>query len=535
MTKAQSYDVIVVGAGFSGLYMLHRLREAGRSARLYEAAASVGGTWFWNRYPGARVDIESQEYAYSFSPELDEAWTWTERYAAQPELLAYLNHVADRFDLRGDIQLETRVTAAVWNEGAQRWTVATDRGDQVSARHVVMATGCLSIPKDDAELPGSDTFKGPSWHTARWPEEGVDFTDKAVAVIGTGSSAVQAIPKIAEQARRVTVFQRTATFSVPAHNGQVDPAVAADWAAHREQYRNEARQTGFGARYIGANETAAMAVSAEARETEYQLRWRYGGLAMYGAFSDLVFDPAANATAAEFVRGKIREIVKDPQVAEKLSPKTYPILGKRLCADTGYYATFNRGNVTLVDLGEEPIERVTTEGVKTSAREYAVDAIVYAIGFDAMTGALDKIDIRGKGGARLKDVWKDGPRTYLGLMVAGFPNLFLVTGPGSPSVLCNMAVAIEQHVEWISDCIAWMSARQSSSIEATPAAQDAWVDHVKALGEATIFPLADSWQMGANVPGKPRVFMPYFGGFPAYRDKCDDVAAAGYDGCVVSA
>ncbi len=530
-----SYDVVVVGAGFSGLYMLHRLRQAGETVRVYEAGPSVGGTWFWNRYPGARVDIESQEYAYSFSPELDAEWKWTERYAAQPELLNYLNHVADRFDLRGDIQLETRVTSATWDEAARRWTVTTDRGDTVTARHVVMATGCLSIPKEDGELPGSDSFKGPSWHTGRWPEGGVDFTGKTVAVIGTGSSAIQSIPLIAAQASHVTVFQRTPNFSVPAHNGPVDQNVMADWAANRAQYRKEARDTGFGIRYVATNEQPALEASPDDRAAAYEERWRYGGFALLGAFNDLVMDEAANATAAEFVRAKIGEIVKDPAIAEKLSPKTYPIGAKRICVDTGYYATFNRDNVSLVDLTEEPIERITPAGVKTSEREYEVDAIVYAIGFDAMTGALDKIDIRGRDGARLKDAWAAGPATYLGLLVAGFPNLFLVTGPGSPSVLCNMAVAIEQHVDWIADCIGWMSDRQAGSIEATPAAQDAWVAHVNEVADTTIFPLANSWYLGANVPGKPRVFMPYIGGFPVYRDKCNEVAAAGYDGCVVAA
>ncbi|HKD21556.1 MAG TPA: NAD(P)/FAD-dependent oxidoreductase [Rhizomicrobium sp.] len=534
MTETQSYDVVVVGAGFSGLYMLHRLRRAGQSARVYEAGPSVGGTWFWNRYPGARVDIESQEYAYSFSPELDAEWKWTERYASQPELLAYLNHVADRFDLRDDIQLETRVESAKWDESARRWTVSTNRGDKVSARYVVMATGCLSTPKNDAEFTGSDSFKGPSWHTGRWPEGGVDFTGKTVAVIGTGSSAIQAIPKIAEQATHVIVFQRTPNFTIPAHNGPVDPAVVADWATHRDQYRKEARDTGFGIRTTAMGEQPALEASPEARAAAYEERWRYGGIALLGAFNDLILNPAANATAAEFVRGKIREIVKDPKTAEKLSPRTYPIGSKRICVDTGYYATFNRDNVSLVDLNEEPIARVTPAGVKTVAREYEVDAIVYAIGFDAMTGALDRIDIRGKNGARLKDAWAAGPGTYLGLLVAGFPNLFLVTGPGSPSVLCNMAVAIEQHVEWISDCIAWMGARQAGMIEASSAAQDAWVQHVNEVADATIFPLANSWYLGANVPGKPRVFMPYIGGFPLYRDKCNEVAAAGYDGCVVS-
>jgi cyclohexanone monooxygenase len=532
---AQDLDVVVVGAGFSGLYMLHRLRQAGERVRVFEAGKSVGGTWFWNRYPGARVDIESQEYAYSFSPELDEEWKWTERYAAQPELLAYLNHVADRFDLRGDIQLETRVTSAIYDEAARRWTVMTDRGDEISARYVVMATGCLSVPKDDAELPGSESFEGESWHTGRWPEGGVDFTGRTVAVIGTGSSAIQAIPQIARQANHVTVFQRTPNFSVPAHNGPVDAGVVADWAAHRAAYRREARETGFGIRYVSMGELPAAAATPAERRAAYEERWRYGGFALLGAYNDLILDRDANATAAEFVGDKIREIVSDPQIAEKLTPKTYPIGAKRLCVDTGYYATFNRDNVSLVDLTEEPIERVTPAGVKTSEREYPVDAIVYAIGFDAMTGALDKIDIRGKRGERLMDAWAAGPATYLGLLVAGFPNLFLVTGPGSPSVLCNMAVAIEQHVEWISDCIGWMTKRQAGSIEATQGAQDAWVAHVNEVADATIYPYANSWYLGANVPGKPRVFMPYIGGFPLYRDKCAEVAAAGYEGCVVAA
>jgi cation diffusion facilitator CzcD-associated flavoprotein CzcO len=533
MGGSQTYDAVIVGAGFSGLYMLHRLRQLGVSARVYEAGTNVGGTWYWNRYPGARVDIESQEYSYSFSPELDAEWKWTERYAAQPELLAYLNHVADRFDLRGDIQLGTRVTASHYDEAARRWSVTTNAGDRVSARYCIMATGCLSVAKE-GELPGSESFEGPSWHTGRWPHEGVDFTGKTVAVIGTGSSAIQSIPQIAAQATHVTVFQRTPNFSVPAHNGPVDPAVVADWAANRAQYRQEARETGFGIRSVAMADRPALEATPEERSAAYEERWRYGGFALLGAFNDLIVDPAPNATAAEFVREKIRGIVKDPVVAEKLSPKTFPIGSKRLCVDTGYYATFNRDNVSLVDLTEEPIETITPKGVKTAANEYKVDAIVYAIGFDAMTGALDKIDIRGRGGVRLKDAWSAGPRTYLGLLVAGFPNLFLVTGPGSPSVLCNMAVAIEQHVEWIADCIAWMNARQAGGIEATEAAQDEWVAHVNEVADGTVYPLANSWYLGANVPGKPRVFMPYIGGFPVYRDKCNEVAAKGYEGCVVA-
>jgi len=527
-----TYDAIIVGAGFSGLYMLHRLRGLGLSARVYEAGGGVGGTWYWNRYPGARVDIESLEYSYSFSPELDAEWKWSERYATQPELMAYLNHVADRFDLRRDIQLDTRVATARFDERANRWSVSTDRGETVSARYCIMATGCLSVANEVA-FPGADRFEGETYRTSHWPHEGVDFTGKRVAVIGTGSSAIQSIPLIAEQATEVTVFQRTPNFSVPAHNGPIDPAVLADWEANRARYRQEARETGFGIRMVDGREITAQEASEAERQAEYQRRWDIGGFALLGAYADLTVDRAANDTAAEFVRGKIREIVKDPATAEKLSPRSFPVGSKRLCVDTGYYATFNRDNVRLVDLRAEPLEAIERDGVRTAEHVYQVDAIVYAIGFDAMTGALGRIDIRGRGGVTLKDAWAEGPRTYLGLMIAGFPNLFIVTGPGSPSVLCNMAVAIEQHVDWISDCIAWMGERQGGSIEATPAAQEAWVAHVNEVADTTLFPQANSWYMGANVPGKPRVFMPYIGGFPVYRDRCNEVAANGYEGCEI--
>ena len=526
-------DAVIVGAGFSGLYMLHKLRGLGLSARLYEAGTGVGGTWYWNRYPGARVDIESQEYSYSFSPELDEEWVWSERYATQPELMRYLNHVADRFNLRPDIQLETRITATHFDEDTNRWTVTTDKGEISMARYCVMATGCLSVP-NEAGFPGMESFQGQSWHTNNWPRDGVDFKGQRVAVIGTGSSAIQSIPIIASEAAHVTVFQRTPNFSVPAHNGPVDPAIAADWKANRAQRRKEARDTGFGILMASGSEALALEDSPEARQANYQARWEIGGFALLGGYGDLVVDTKANDTAAEFVRGKIREIVKDPVVAEKLAPKSFPIGSKRLCVDTGYYDTFNRENVSLVDLRDEALETITPKGIRTTAESYDVDTIVYAIGFDAMTGALGNIDIRGRGGETLKTGWEDGPRTYLGLMVAGFPNMFIVTGPGSPSVLCNMAVAIEQHVDWISDCISWMNARKMGVIEATTAAQDAWVEHVNEVAAPTIFPLANSWYMGANVPGKAQVFMPYIGGFPTYRDKCNEVAANGYEGFSVS-
>jgi cyclohexanone monooxygenase len=533
-SAAASYDVAIVGAGFSGLYMLHRLRTLGLTARVYEAGPSVGGTWYWNRYPGARVDIESQEYCYSFSPELDAEWRWSERYAAQPELLAYLNHVADRFDLRSGIQLETRVTGAIYDEAARRWTVTTDRGERITARHVVMATGCLSVAKEP-DMPGAETFRGPSFHTHRWPEGGVDFAGQRVAVIGTGSSAIQAIPQIAAQAAHVTVFQRTPNFSVPAHNGPMASEAAADWLANREQYRREAQDAGFAIRAVRQREIAALSATPEERTAEFEERWARGGFCLLGAFGDLIFSKEANDTAVRFVAGKIRGIVKDPATAEKLIPKTYPIGSKRMCVDTGYYETFNRPNVSLVDLTETPIEAITPAGVRTGAGEQPFDAIVYAIGFDAMTGALGRIDIRGKGGVALKDRWSEGPKSYLGLMVAGFPNLFIVTGPGSPSVLSNMAVSIEQHVEWISDCIAWLGDRQAGAIEATEEAQEMWAAHVNEVADLTVYPQANSWYMGANVPGKPRVFMPYIGGFPAYRDKCAEVAAKGYEGFAVTA
>jgi cyclohexanone monooxygenase len=526
---ASEFDVVVVGAGFAGLYALHKLRGMGLSVRVFETGDGVGGTWYWNRYPGARVDVESQEYSYSFDEALEREWKWTERYATQPELLAYINHVADRFDLRKDIQLETRVTSAVFDEAVGRWTIRTDKGDVARARYCIMATGCLSIPKD-MDIPGAEAFKGDSYRTSRWPHGGVDLTGKRVAVIGTGSSAIQSIPQIARQASHLTVFQRTPNFSLPAHNGPADPKIFEEWLANREANRQAQRDSAFGSVIIAANEVNAFDVSEAERQREYEARWRTGGFALIGAYADLNADKAANDTAAEFVREKIRAIVKDPVTAEKLAPKSHPLGTKRPCVDIDYFETYNRPNVSLVDLTETPIVTVTETGIRTSGQTFDFDVIVYAIGFDAMTGALCGIDIRGRGGALLKDKWVGGPRTYLGLMVAGFPNLFTVTGPGSPSVLSNMIVSIEQHVDWITDCIGWLGERQMGVIEATEAAQDAWVEHVNEVGAGTLYPLADSWYMGANVPGKPRVFMPYIGGFSVYRDKCDAVAANGYEG-----
>jgi cyclohexanone monooxygenase len=513
--------------------MLHRLRGLGLSARVYEAGAGVGGTWYWNRYPGARCDVESLDYSYSFSEDLQQQWRWTERYASQPEILRYAEHVADRFDLRRDIQLDTRVTAAVLDEAAGRWAIRTDRGDRVSARFCIMATGCLSAAQVP-DLEGLERFEGRWFHTGNWPHEGVDFAGQRVAVIGTGSSAIQSIPIIARQAAQVFVFQRTPNFSVPAHNAPLDPDVERRWKASYAEHRRAARESRIGF-VVERGEQSALAVAPEERERQYEARWRRGGLGFSATFADLLTSREANDTAAEFCRAKIRAIVRDPAVAEALLPRDYPLGTKRMCVDTGYYDTFNRDNVTLVDVRRAPIEAITARGVRTRDAEYAVDRIVLATGFDAMTGALLAIDIRGRGGATLREKWAAGPRSYLGLAIAGFPNLFTITGPGSPSVLSNMIVSIEQHVDWIADCLAHLRARGRDAIEATVEAEDRWVAHVNELGAATLYPAARSWYMGANIPGKPRVFMPYVGGVGAYRQICDEIAARGYEGFALSA
>jgi cation diffusion facilitator CzcD-associated flavoprotein CzcO len=522
-------DVVVVGAGFAGLYALHKLRGLGHSVVVYEAGTGVGGTWYWNRYPGARVDIESREYSYSFSAELEHEWKWTEQYASQPELEAYANHVADRFDLRRDIRFETRVTSAVFDEASGRWTIKTDRGDEVRAKYCVMATGCLSIPKD-IDLPGIETFKGEVYRTSLWPKQGVDFAGKRVAIVGTGSSGIQSIPVIAEQAGHVTVFQRTPNFSLPSNNGPIDKALVEDWLANREEYRRQQRESVFGAIVTDVNSRSARDVSDEERRAIYEKCWADGGFGIIGTFNDLLTDKWANDTASDFVREKIRGLVKDPATADKLLPRNHPIVTKRPCVDTGYFQTYNRDNVDLVDLKAAPIETVTASGIRAGGKDYEFDMLVLAIGFDAMTGALTSIDIRGRGGALLKDAWANGPRTYLGLMVAGFPNLFIITGPGSPSVLTNMIVSIEQHVEWIADCIGYLDERQLGVIEAKPDAQEKWVSEVNEAAEKTLYPLANSWYLGDNVPGKPHVFMPYIGGWKTYRDRCNDIAANDYEG-----
>ncbi|WP_433298313.1 flavin-containing monooxygenase [Pseudonocardia sp. CA-142604] len=529
MTESRKVDAVVVGAGIAGLYQLYKLRERGMSTRVFETGDGVGGTWYWNRYPGARCDVESLSYSYSFSPELEQEWNWTERYPTQPEILRYVNHVADRFDLRKDITFSTRVVSAVYDESTQRWRVDTDTGEIVDAQFLIMATGCLSRSKLP-EVPGLDRFQGPTYHTGHWPHEGVDFTGMRVGIIGTGSSAVQSIPVIAEQTADLTVFQRTPAYSIAALNRPLEQSEIDSMKTGYRAWREAQRTSGFGVP-VEMPTQSALEVSEEERFAKYESGWKKGTLvSILAGYTDTLTNREANDTAAEFIRRKIRERVNDPEVAETLSPRSYPFGTKRPCLDTNYYETFNKPDVHLVDLRKTPLVELTENGLRTSEQEYEFDAIIFATGFDAMTGALTAIDIRGRGGIALREKWAEGPRSYLGVAVAGFPNLFTITGPSSPSVLSNMIVSIEQHVDWITDCAAYMRERGIGAIEATGEAEDGWVAHVEEAGNATLYPTADSWYMGSNVPGKPRVFMAYIGGVGVYRQLCDEVAAKGYEG-----
>ena len=520
------FDVVVVGAGFAGLYMLHRLRSFGFSAVVLEQAQGVGGTWYWNRYPGARCDIESMQYSFQFDPRLEQEWEWTERYAAQPEILRYAEHVADRYDLRRDIRFGVLVISATFDERSVRWTLRSATGERFLARYCVMATGCLSAP-NTPRFEGLDSFAGERYHTGTWPHEPVDFRGRRVGVVGTGSSAIQAIPVIAAQARHLHVFQRTPNYAVPAHNRPLEPDEQAEIKKRYPEIRARAKTTRNGVDH-SPNPAAAVDAAEDERLAEFESRWATGGLGFLGAFSDLLVDRDANEMAAEFVRAKIRGKVGDPEVARLLEPRS--TFGcKRLCVDIDYFETFNRPNVTLVDVSESPIERIVPEGLVVGGATYEFDALVLATGFDAMTGALGRIDIRGRGGVALKDKWKEGPRMYLGLATAGFPNLFAITGPGSPSVLSNMLPSIEQHADWIADLFDHARAERRPVVEATVEAEDGWVAHVDAAANHTLFPSCNSWYLGANVPGKPRVFMPY-PRMPAYVRRCDRVAANGYEG-----
>ena len=528
-TGHETYDVVVVGAGFAGMYMLHRLRGQGLSVRVYEQGGDVGGTWYWNRYPGARCDVESMQYSYSFSSELQQEWNWSERYAPQPEILKYANHVADRFNLRSHIQLSTRVDRAAFDESANSWSVTTSDGKTVTAKYVVLATGCLSNARMP-DIKGLADFKGKVYHTGHWPHEPVDFTGLRVGVIGTGSSGIQSVPVIAEQASHLTVFQRTANFSIPARNAELTAEEREAFRAKYPEIRRFAREESRNGIYTEMPDRGALDDGDNERRAKYESRWTRGGLTFMSVYNNLAIDKAANDTAADFVREKIAEIVKDPNTAKLLQPNNHPIGSKRICIDSDYFAAFNRPNVTLVDIKSSRIEEILPNAVRTGGKDYEVDALVLATGFDAMTGSVAKIDIRGRQGQTLNQKWAEGPKTYLGLMSAGFPNLFIITGPGSPSVLSNMIVSIEQHVDWITDCIVYMRERGLDTMEANKEAEDKWVAHVNEVAHTTLYPQANSWYMGANIPGKPQIFMPYIGGVGVYRQICNEVAANGYEG-----
>ena len=523
----KDFDVIIIGAGFAGMYMLHRMREMGLKSIVFEAGDGVGGTWYWNRYPGARCDVESVQYSYQFDKELEQEWTWSEKYSPQPEILKYANHVADRFKLRKDIRFSTRITSSNYDEKKAEWEVVAEQGDTYRSNFCIFATGCLSsynLPK----FEGIEDFSGATYHTGQWPHEGVDFSGLRVGVIGTGSSAIQSIPEIAKQAKHLTVFQRTANYTIPARNAKLTEdyvrAVKDDYTGLRERARQ--KPAGYD---IPLNPQSVLEVTEEEFKSEFQARWEKGGTQFLGAYGDLLLKAEANEKAAKFVKDMIRDTVDDPDVAELLCPTN--IIGcKRLCVDTDYYKTYNRPNVKLVDVSQKPIDKITSSGVAHQGIEYEFDAIVFATGFDAMTGALFNIDIRGREGRSLKEKWNGGPQTYLGLTTNGFPNMFTITGPGSPSVLTNMLPSIEQHVNFISDCISYMREHGHSKIEPELNAELDWGLHVNEVADLSLRSTCASWYVGANVPGKPRVFTPYIGGFPRYVERCKSVVANGYEG-----
>jgi len=524
--SVDQFDVIVIGAGVSGLYQLYRLRQLGLSVRCYEDGSGVGGTWYWNRYPGCRFDSESETYGYSFSKELLQEWDWKEHYSGQPENERYLNFVADKFDLRKDIQFNSRVKSAIYDEKANRWEVQLENGQRARAQFVVSAVGILSA-RYTPPFPGIDSFKGISYHTSRWPKEQVNLTGKRVAVIGTGATAVQLIPIIAKEVGQLTVFQRTPNYCAPLRNGLVSQEAQRKFKESYPEIHKRIRETpaGFMHDFDPRN---TLEVSKEDRLALYEELWAQPGFAKWlGNFHDIMTSREANEDFAEFVRNKIRARVKDPVVAEKLAPKDHPFGSKRIPLETEYYEAYNRDNVLLVDVRETPIEAITPKGIKTSNKEYEFDVIIYATGFDAITGALTQMDIRGEGGQTLKDKWaNNGLSTYLGLQTAGFPNFFIATN----TAFCNYTVCAETIVEWITDCIRYVREKNFKRIAPTPEAEEAWVEHANELGTHTLLSDANSWFMGANIPGKKRAILLYANTAPAYRAKCDEVAAKGYEG-----
>ena len=524
----ENVDAVIVGAGFSGLYLLHRLRKAGFSTRVFERGGDVGGTWYWNRYPGARCDVESLQYSYSFDEQLQQEWHWPEKFSAQPDILAYANHVADRFDLKKDIEFNTEVIVGCFDEKSSSWKITTSKEEKVTARFFIMATGCISTTQVPS-IKGLNNYKGNTYHTGNWPHEEVNFAGQNIAVIGTGSSGIQSIPVLAEQANNLTVFQRTPNYSIPSQNEPMTNKYEQSWKDVYTARRKEMRYSAHGS-LKDLNNVPALSVDQEQRQQLYSERWAIGGTGFLGSFNDLLTNADANYTAAEFVRQQIKKIVEDQETAEILCPTTYPIGTKRICIDTGYFETYNRKNVKLIDISKRPIQRLVSNGIVANEQLYVFDSIIFATGFDAMTGSLFNVDIKGRKGIALRDKWNAGPKTYLGLMSASFPNLFMITGPGSPSVKSNMIMSIEQHVDLVTDTLLRMRSEGLSVVEPELDAENSWVEHVQEVANKTLFPRANSWYMGANIPGKPRLFMPYIGGVGVYREICEEIVTDNYRG-----
>ena len=528
MMKNVDVDVVVVGAGFSGLYLLYRLRKAGFSTRVFERGGDVGGTWYWNRYPGARCDVESLQYSYSFDEQLQQDWHWPEKFSAQPDILAYANHVADRFNLKKDIEFNVEVKASRFDENLKTWKITTNTGEEIDAQYFIMATGCISTTQIP-NIKGLSDYVGNTFHTGDWPHEEVDFSGQSIAVIGTGSSGIQSIPVLAKQAKKLTVFQRTPNYSIPSQNEPMTKKYERSWKDVYSERRKEMRYSAHGS-LKDLNDVPALSVDEDQRQELYTKRWAIGGTGFLGSFNDLLTNADANYTAAEYVRQQIKRVVKDKETAEILCPRSYPIGTKRICIDTGYFETYNRENVKLVDISKKPIQRLVTDGIIVDDQLYPFDSIIFATGFDAMTGSIFNVDIKGRDGLALKEKWNAGPKTYLGLMSASFPNLFMITGPGSPSVKSNMIMSIEQHVDLVIETLLSMRRKGLSVVEPELEAENKWVDHVQEVANKTLFPQANSWYMGANIPGKPRLFMPYIGGVGAYREICEEIVANNYRG-----
>ena len=524
----KNVDVVVVGAGFSGLYLLYRLRKAGFSTRVFERGGGVGGTWYWNRYPGARCDVESLQYSYSFDEQLQQDWHWPEKFSAQPDILAYANYVADRFDLKKDIEFNVEVKGSWFDENSNRWKITTNTGEEINSQYFIMATGCISTTQIP-NIKGLSDYIGNTFHTGDWPHEEVDFSGQSIAVIGTGSSGIQSIPVLAKQAKKLTVFQRTPNYSIPSQNEPMTKKYERSWKDVYSERRKEMRYSAHGS-LKDLNDVPALSVDEDQRQELYTKRWAIGGTGFLGSFNDLLTNADANYTAAEYVRQQIKRVVNDKETAEILCPRSYPIGTKRICIDTGYFETYNRENVKLVDISKKPIQRLVADGIVVDDQLHPFDSIIFATGFDAMTGSIFNVDIKGRDGLALKDKWNAGPKTYLGLMSVSFPNLFMITGPGSPSVKSNMIMSIEQHVDLVTETLLTMRSKGLSVVEPELEAENKWVDHVQEVANKTLFPQANSWYMGANIPGKPRLFMPYIGGVGAYRQICEEIVANNYRG-----